>query len=188
MILGYPGRTNRYLTSYGIEQMVDKDYPAWVEASKVAMDVMKKYMDKDKATQLDYASQYASVANYWKNRQGTIDAVKKNGTVAEKQKLEETYNQWAAQSPNEQTYYGVLPEIKAYYTQVSGRNVERNYASILQRNAHYIGTAYQLGSLFKTYADQDDAGKAAMKQKFLMLLRKLTMVSTTMLKVICLWL
>ncbi len=165
MILGYPGRTNRYLTSFGIEQMVDKDYPAWVEASKVAMDVMKKYMDKDKATQLDYASQYASVANYWKNRAGTIDAVKKNGTVAEKRKLEEKYNQWAAQSPNESLYYGVLPEIKSYYSQISGRNVERNYASILQRNAHYIGTTFQLGSLFKTYADQDDAGKAAMKQK-----------------------
>lgn len=167
MILGYPGRTNRYLTSYGIEQMVDKDYPAWVDASKVAMDVMKKYMDKDKATQLDYASQYASVANYWKNRAGTIDAVKKNGTVAEKQKTEEIYNQWAAQSANESTYNAVLPEIKAYYQQISARNVERNYASILQRNAHYIGVAYQLGSLFKTYADQDDAGKAAMKQKVL---------------------
>jgi hypothetical protein len=86
MILGYPGRTNRYLTSYGIQQMVNKDYPAWVEASKVAMDVMKKYMDKDKATQLNYASQYASVANYWKNRQGTIDAVEKNGTITDKQK------------------------------------------------------------------------------------------------------
>ena len=167
MILGYPGRTNRYLTSYGIEQMVDKDYPAWVDASKVAMDVMKKHMDKDKATQLDYASQYASVANYWKNRAGTIDAVKKNGTVAEKQKTEEIYNQWAAQSANESTYNAVLPEIKAYYQQISARNVERNYASILQRNAHYIGVAYQLGSLFKTYADQDDAGKAAMKQKVL---------------------
>lgn len=167
MILGYPGTTNRYLTSYGIEQMVDKDYPAWVDASKVAMDVMKKYMDKDKATQLDYASQYASVANYWKNRAGTIDAVKKNGTVAEKQKTEEVYNQWAAQSANESTYNAVLPEIKAYYQQISARNVERNYASILQRNAHYIGVAYQLGSLFKTYADQDDAGKAAMKQKVL---------------------
>lgn len=167
MILGYPGRTNRYLTSYGIEQMVDKDYPAWVEASKVAMDVMKKYMDKDKATQLDYASQYASVANYWKNRQGTIDAVKKNGTVSEKQKTEQIYNQWAAQTPNEQTYYSVLPEIQTYYKQISGRNVERNYASILQRNAHYIATTYQLGSLFKTYADQDDAGKTAMKPKVL---------------------
>ncbi|WP_379966741.1 S46 family peptidase [Epilithonimonas sp. UC225_85] len=167
MILGYPGRTNRYLTSYGIEQMVDKDYPAWVEASKVTMDVLKKYMDKDKATQLDYASQYASVANYWKNRAGTIDAVKKNGTVSEKQKTEEIYNQWAAQAPNESTYYGVLPEIKAYYQQISGRNVERNYASILQRNAHYLGTTFQLGSLFKTYADQDEAGKASMKPKVL---------------------
>jgi len=167
MILGYPGRTNRYLTSYGIEQMVDKDYPAWVEASKVAMDVMKKYMDKDKATQLDYASQYASVANYWKNRQGTIDAVKKNGTVSEKQKTEQIYNQWAAQTANEQTYYSVLPEIQTYYKQISGRNVERNYASILQRNAHYIATTYQLGSLFKTYADQDEAGKTAMKPKVL---------------------
>lgn len=167
MILGYPGRTNRYLTSYGIEQMVNKDYPAWVEASKVAMDVMKKYMDKDKATQLDYASQYASVANYWKNRAGTIDAVKKNGTVGEKQKTEEIYNQWAAQSDNEITYSNVLPDIKTYYQQISARNVERNYASIMQRNAHYIGIAYQLGSLFKTYADQDDAGKAAMKQKVL---------------------
>ncbi len=77
MIVGYPGRTNRYLTSYGIEQMVNKDYPAWVEASKMAMDVMKKYMEKDQATKLQYASQDASVANYWKNRQGTIDAVEK---------------------------------------------------------------------------------------------------------------
>ena len=167
MILGYPGRTNRYLTSYGIEQMVNKDYPAWVEASKVAMDVMKKYMDKDKATQLDYASQYASVANYWKNRAGTIDAVKKNGTIGEKQKTEEIYNQWAAQSANESTYSNVLPDIKTYYQQISARNVERNYASIMQRNAHYIGIAYQLGNLFKTYANQDDAGKAAMKQKVL---------------------
>lgn len=167
MILGYPGRTNRYLTSYGIEQMVDKDYPAWVEASKAAMDVMKKYMDQDKSTQLDYASQYASVANYWKNRQGTIDAVKKNGTIAEKQKIEQIYTQWAAQSPNEQTYFSVLPEIKAYYEQISDRNVERNYASILQRNAHYIGNTFQLGNLFKTYADQDAAGKTAMKPKVL---------------------
>ena len=41
MIMGYPGRTNRYLTSYGINQLITKDYPAWVDASKAAMDVMK---------------------------------------------------------------------------------------------------------------------------------------------------
>lgn len=164
MILGYPGRTNRYLTSFGIQQMVNKDYPAWVEASNVAMKVMKKYMDKDKATQLNYASQYASVANYWKNRQGTIDAVLKNGTITDKVKIEERYNTWAGAKGNNQ-YDGVLDMIDQYYKQVSNRNVERNYTSIMMRNTKYIPVAYQLGSLLKTYADQDLEGRLQMKPK-----------------------
>ncbi len=165
MIVGYPGRTNRYLTSYGIQQMVDKDYPAWVEASKMAMDVMKKHMSKSQAVKLDYASQYASVANYWKNRQGTIDAVNKNGTISDKQKVEQTFQTWALLPENEATYGSVLPNLDAYYKQISNRNVERNFSSQLQRNAKYIPIAYSLGSLFKTYADQDANGKASMKQK-----------------------
>ncbi|KUJ51680.1 S46 family peptidase [Chryseobacterium sp. JAH] len=164
MILGYPGRTNRYLTSYGINQMVSKDYPAWVETSKLAMDVMKKYMDKDKTTQLAYASQYASVANYWKNRQGTIDAVIKNGTISDKQNIEKTYRQWSAQPGNEM-YDGVLEQIATYYKQVSDRNVERNYASLLTRNAKYIALAYQLAPALDAYAKQDMAGRLAMKPK-----------------------
>jgi len=164
MILGYPGRTNRYLTSYGIDQMVNKDYPAWVEASRLAMDVMKKYMDKDKTTQLAYASQYASVANYWKNRQGTIDAVKNNGTIADKEAIEKIYRDWSVQ-PNNESYDGVLEGIKAYYKQVSDRNVERNYASILTRNTKYISLSYQLGSLLDAYALQDMKGRLAMKPK-----------------------
>ncbi len=165
MIMGYPGRTNRYLTSFGIDQMVNGDYPAWVEASKLAMDVMKKYMDKDQATKLNYASQYAGVANYWKNRQGTIDAVLKNGTIADKQKVEAAYNQWAVQPENDALYSGVLKDIDAYYKQTSARSIERNYASQLSRNVKYISAAYQLGSLLKTYADQDASEQAKMKEK-----------------------
>lgn len=164
MILGYPGRTNRYLTSYGIEQMVNKDYPAWVETSKMAMDVMKKYMDKDKATQLGYASQYASVANYWKNRQGTIDAVEKNGTITDKRELEKKFQDWALQPGNEM-YEDVLARIKNYYSQVSNRNVERNYASLLMRNAKYLALANGLAPALDAYAKQDMAGRLAMKTK-----------------------
>lgn len=164
MILGYPGRTNRYLTSYGIEQMVSKDYPAWVETSKMAMDVMKKYMDKDKATQLGYASQYASVANYWKNRQGTIDAVEKNGTITDKRELEKKFQDWALEPGNEM-YEDVLKRIQNYYSQVSDRNVERNYASLLTRNAKYLSLANQLAPALDAYAKQDLAGRLAMKTK-----------------------
>lgn len=162
MIIGYPGRTNRYLTSYGIQQMVEKDYPAWVEASKLSMDIMKKYMDRNDATRLDYAGQYANVANYWKNRQGTIDAVLKNSTITERQKEEARFRDWTVQPGNEQ-YQTVLEDIQTYYRQVSKRNVERNYSLQLQRNAQYIPVAYQLGALFKTFAAQDMAGRLKMK-------------------------
>ena len=60
MILGFPGRTNRWLPASGIDQNVKYAYPAWVEASKTAMDAMKNYMDKDDEVRLNYASKYAS--------------------------------------------------------------------------------------------------------------------------------
>ena len=165
MILGYPGRTNRYMTSYGIDQLVNKDYPAWVESSKMAMDIMKKYMDKDEGIRLNYASQYASVANYWKNRQGTIDSVIKNGTISDKKKIEEEFIKWSLLPENAAIYNDVLANIEGYYAQTSNRSVERNYSSQLQRNAKYVAIAYRLGSLFKSYADQTPENQAAMKPK-----------------------
>mgnify|MGYP000609014901 FL=1 len=165
MIVGYPGRTNRYLTSFGINQLVTKDYVGWVDASKTAMDVMKKYMDKDTGTRLDYASQYASVANYWKNRAGTIESVNKNGTVADKQKVEVTFQEWANKPENVATYGKVLSEIEAYYKLIADRNLERNYFAQFQRNAKYASLPYRLGSALKSYAEQNEAGRAAMKAK-----------------------
>ena len=86
MILGYPGRTNRWMPAGGIDQNVNYAYPAWVEASKVGMDAMKRHMDKDQTVKINYASKYSGVANYWKNRQGMIDALTKHKTAATKKK------------------------------------------------------------------------------------------------------
>lgn len=165
MIVGYPGRTNRYMTSYGIDQLVNKDYPAWVEASKTAMDVMKWYMDKDQATKLNYASQYASVANYWKNRAGTIESVNKNGTIQDKQKVEEVYQAWAQKEANKELYGNVLNDMQAYYVQTSARGIERNYAAQMTRNAKYIPYAINLSSMFNSYIAESDAAKKAELKK-----------------------
>jgi len=95
MILGYPGRTNRWMPAAGIDQNVKYAYPAWVEASKTAMDAMKMHMDKNQQVKLDYASSYASIANYWKNRDGMIQALTKHQTADEKRKKEVNFNRWA---------------------------------------------------------------------------------------------
>jgi hypothetical protein len=87
------------MPSGGIEQNVKFAYPAWVEASKLGMDRMKVYMDKDTKVRLDYASKYAQVANYWKNRQGMIDALTKHKTAATKAAGEAKFDKWANSTP-----------------------------------------------------------------------------------------
>ena len=117
MILGYPGRTNRWMPANGIEQNVKYAYPAWVEGAKTGMDNMKKYMNEDATVNLQYASKYASTANYWKNRQGMIDALTKAKTAQAKTNEETKFDAWANKPENKAKYGNVIGTINAYYAQ-----------------------------------------------------------------------
>ena len=92
MILGYPGRTNRWLPAAGISQNINYAYPAWVNASENAMNIIKKYSDRDDETRINYASNYARIANYWKNRKGMIKSLKQHKTVEKKEAIEKEFN------------------------------------------------------------------------------------------------
>lgn len=165
MIMGYPGRTNRYLTSFGIEQLITKDYPAWVDASKVAMDAMKPHMNKNQEIKLHYASTYSSTANYWKNRAGTIESIINNKVIDAKKDLEKVFQAWAEKPENKATYANVLKEIEAYYAKTNDRNIELNYSRLFTRRSAYALLPYTLGGKLMTYASQDANGQAAMKAK-----------------------
>src|SRR6476620_1256118 len=115
MILGYPGRTNRWMPAGGIAQNVSYAYPAWVEGAKTGMDNMKKYMDQSDALNLVYASKYASTANYWKNRQGMIDALSKFGTSKTKAAQEAKFDKWANKKENQAKYGNVITNINKFY-------------------------------------------------------------------------
>ena len=129
MIMGYPGRTNRWLPAGGIDQNVKYAYPAWVEASKTAMDAMKFYMDKDANVRLNYASKYARMANYWKNRQGMIDALTKFQTAASKAKNEAKFDAWANKPENKAKYGDVVSTINKYYTATNDKARHDNHLS-----------------------------------------------------------
>jgi Peptidase S46 len=66
MIFGYPGSTNRYETSYGVQLSIDINNPTLVKLRSVRLKYMFNEMIKSEATKLQLASEYASVANYWK--------------------------------------------------------------------------------------------------------------------------
>lgn len=163
MILGYPGRTNRWMPSAGISQNVEYAYPAWVEGSRVAMDVLKSYMDKDRAVQLDYASKYAGIANYWKNRQGMIDALKEHETAATKAKAEKKFIKWANKRKNRKTYAEVMPTIYEYYAATNEKARHDNYLmGGLLRASALAPLPYVIGNGINQYLEQNEKGQEAM--------------------------
>lgn len=169
MILGYPGRTNRWMPAEGINQNVKYAYPAWVEGSKTGMDMMKKYMDKDDAVRLLYASPYARVANYWKNRQGMIDALTQHKTAAIKAENEAKFNKWANKKKNRKKYGNVIKDINTYYALTNDKARHDNYMSTLFRTSNMAVISRTLGRKLFEYAKMDKtkqgAGKANMENE-----------------------
>ncbi|PZR18215.1 MAG: peptidase S46, partial [Flavobacterium psychrophilum] len=163
MILGYPGRTNRWMPAGGIEQNVKFAYPAWVESSKLGMDKMKVYMDKDAKVRLNYASKYAQVANYWKNRQGMIDALTKHKTAATKAKNEAEFNKWANKAENKAKYGDVIATINNFYSKTNEKARHDNYLVGMLRTSAFAATPAGLGRGLEQYANSNEAGRADMK-------------------------
>ena len=156
MILGYPGRTNRWMPAEGIEQNVKYAYPAWVEGSKLSMDVMKKYMDNDESVNLTYASSYARIANYWKNRQGMIDALTAHNTAEIKRKSEKKFNKWANKNANKATYGNVISNINSYYELTNDKANHDNYLIAILRSSKFSVLPYSLGRGFKRFVEANE--------------------------------
>lgn len=165
MILGYPGRTNRWMPAGGIEQNIKYAYPAWVEGAKTGMDVMKKYMDTDATVRLKYASKYASTANYWKNRQGMIDALTKAGTVDAKSEQEDKFYEWASKPANKDKYENVIPTINDYYRETNLKARHDNYLTQLLRTSAYATGPANLGNELIAYFKENEAKRAEMLPK-----------------------
>ncbi|MBP3943052.1 S46 family peptidase [Sphingobacteriaceae bacterium WQ 2009] len=167
MILGYPGRTNRWMPAGGIDQNVKFAYPAWVESSKTGMDAMKKHMDKDQAVKLNYASKYSSVANYWKNRQGMIDALSAHKTALTKAKAESKFNKWANKKENKAEYGNVIATINAYYAATNEKAKHDNYLTGMVRSANFATLPAQIGTALKTYTAANEAKREELKLRIL---------------------
>lgn len=165
MILGYPGRTNRWMPAAGIDQNVNFAYPAWVEASKTGMDAMKKHMDQDQEVKLNYASTYSGVANYWKNRQGMIDALTKHQTADAKRKQEAKFQKWANKKANRAKYGNVLETINTYYEATNEKARHDNYLVGMLRSSTFAALPYSLGAALKQYEQANQAKRDEIRPK-----------------------
>ncbi|TXC75605.1 S46 family peptidase [Luteibaculum oceani] len=106
MVMGYPGSTDRYLSSYGVQMELDYRQPTIVEIRDTKLNTMKKFMDQDKAVRIQYASKYASISNYWKYFIGQQKQLKQNNVYDKKVALENEFKAWLDKNPEKNAKYG----------------------------------------------------------------------------------
>ncbi len=120
MTIGYPGRTQRYLSSWGIKQMMESENKPRIEVRGVKQQIWWDAMTKSDVTRIKYASKYAGSSNYWKNAKGMNEALVKMDVVSEKEALESRMEEWINSDLQRKEKYGdVLSILKEAYTETN---------------------------------------------------------------------
>ena len=127
MVLGYPGRTNRYKTSYGVQYTMDVTNTVRTIVREAKLDILKEYMATSPKARIQYASKYARSSNYYKFSIGQNKGLAALDVVAKKKAIEDDFIAWVDQSEERKAKYGeALNLIKESYREV-GDNVAYEY-------------------------------------------------------------
>lgn len=152
MVMGYPGRTQEYLPSYAVEQIVNAIDPARIEVRDRALKVQDGFMRKDNAIKIQYASKYASVANYWKKWIGEVKGLKKSNAVGIKQKFEKDLTDKINKAGKQAEYGNLLSDFKTNYEAIAPYALAREYfTEVVLRNTEILSFAYRLYQLEQVY-------------------------------------
>jgi len=113
MIMGYPGRTNRFLTSFGVKEALEITYPEIIKIRTKKLEIMKSGMNSSKEIKLQYAAKYSGIANYWKYFIGQSKGLKIMRVYDKKVEIEDRLKSWidSSSNPNTKENYGNTMQI-----------------------------------------------------------------------------
>jgi len=107
-VFGYPARTNEYLPSYAIEEIVEVINPIRIDIRTKRLSIMEEAMNNDPKVRIQYSAKYAGIANGWKKWQGENKGIRRFNGIARKQIFEREFREWVSENPDRQKQYGTL--------------------------------------------------------------------------------
>lgn len=162
MVLGYPGGTTRYMTSFEVEDELKHLHPNRIKIRNIRQEIMLADMLADQKVKIQYSSKYSGSTNYYKFSIGQSASLKRMKVADKKRALEEQFVQWIAKDAGLQNKYGeALPLIK---NAIEGRemynHVNQYFSESLQRGTEIISFAGQLdGALSRILENEKDPEK-----------------------------
>lgn len=155
MIIGFPGSTERYQTSYEIGQTYRVGNPVRILVRGERQEKMMEDMLADPKIRLQYANKFAGSSNYWKNSIGMNRGIEKLDVLAKKRALEAQFTEWVNADPDRRAQYGdVLPTIEEIVKDRTPRDRHVQYlGEALIRGVELIGMAAPWNGLITRGAD-----------------------------------
>jgi hypothetical protein len=128
MVLGYPGRTDRYLTSYGVDMAIEQTNPSIVKIREKKLSILKADMVENDEVRIKYASKYATSSNYWKYFIGQTKGLKRLDIFDKKKTTEDAFQKWVNADPARITKYGnVIGDLRDAFSIQRKYNLFRQY-------------------------------------------------------------
>ena len=129
MIMGYPGRTNRYLTSFGVKEALEITYPEIIDIRTKKLEIMKSGMNSSKEINLQYAAKYSGIANYWKYFIGQSKGLKSMRVYDKKVETENMLKLWidSANTDIKEKYGNTLQILEEAYEKNTKVALNRTY-------------------------------------------------------------
>ncbi len=158
MILGYPGGTTRFMTSYEIDRELTLTHPNRIKIRGLRQELMLEDMLSDEKVRIQYSSKYSGSTNYWKFSIGQSKGLKDLNVKAKKEALQEKFTKWISMDPAKQKKYGealnlikTSTESRAPYDHAS-----QYYSECLTRGSEILEFANRVSGLYRLLDGEGD--------------------------------
>lgn len=184
MTIGYPGSTNRYLSSYGIRERRDALNTPRAQVRGVKQAIMTRHMRADEGVRIKYDSKFAQSSNYWKNSIGMNKCIDSIGIINQKQQYEQKIRQWQQQTgylkgkldfdTMARLYNQRLDVMKAfmYFRETFGRTNEFTTRAMQLNNKEILGPKNKPKKQYILFKDNSDEWDEALDKEVMAALLK----------------
>ena len=144
MVVGYPGRTNRYRLSSEVQNAFEWSYPTFMTGMQARLEMIEALTGEFPDVGIKYASTVAGLNNAAKNFQGMIDGYAKSGMVERKSEMERQLQEWIdSESARREKHGSTIAELEALIAETQ-KIQEKNYLLGQMGQSAMLGTARRL--------------------------------------------
>jgi hypothetical protein len=148
MVMGYPGGTDRYMTSFEVAMNYNQSNPAKIKIREKRLALMKEDMDANPSVRIQYASKYARVSNYYKYFIGQNQGLKHLHVIDAKKAEEATFQAWVNEDTSRSAYSTLLTDYKNLFDLYSSVNLPYIYVQEAAFGTEILEFAYKTNKFY----------------------------------------